>query len=68
MHLKFNNITGMLLRNGNPLHFMQHQINRFLDNKYYKSNFKQKSEKHIHRPRIILKLPFIGDHLLHVEK
>ena len=58
----------MLLRNGYPLHFIQNQISRFLDNKYFKSNFKQKCEEHIHRPRIILKLPFIGDHSLRVEK
>ena len=68
MHLEFNNITNMLLRNGYPLHFIQNQISRFLDNKYCKSKYKQKSEKHIHHPRIILKLPFIGDYSLHVEK
>ena len=68
MHLEFNSITDMLLRNGYPLHFIQNQISRFLDNKYCISNFKQKCEEHIHRLRIISKLPFIGDHSLHVEK
>ena len=68
IHLEFNSITDMLLRNGYPLHFIQNQISRFLDNKYCKSNFKQKCEEHVHRLRIILKLPFIGDHSLHVEK
>ena len=33
MHLEFNNITDMLLTNGYPLHFIQNQINRILDNK-----------------------------------
>ena len=68
MHLEYNNITEMLLRNGYPLHFIQNQISRFLDNKYCKSNCNQKSEERIHRPCIILKLPFIGDHSLYVEK
>ena len=54
MHLEFNNITDMLLRNGNPLHFTQNQISRFLNNKYCKSKYKQKSEEYIHRLRIIL--------------
>ena len=58
----------MLLRNKNRLHFIQNQISRFLDNKYCKFYFKQKCEEHVHRPRIILKLLFIGGHLLHVEK
>ena len=58
----------MLLSNGYPLYFIQNQISRFLNNKYCKSNFKQKSKEHIHRPRIVLKLPFIGDHSLNVEK
>ena len=42
MHLDFNNITNMLLRNGYHLHVIQNQITRMLDNKYYESNFKQK--------------------------
>ena len=42
MHLEFNSITDMLLRNEYPLHFIQNQISRFLDNKYHKSNFTQK--------------------------
>ena len=68
MHLEFNSITDMFLKNGYPLHFIPNQISGFLDDKYCKFNFKQKSEKHIHRSRIILKLLFIGDHSLHVEK
>ena len=67
-HLEFNTITDMLLRNGYPLYFIQNQISRFLDSKYCKFNFTQKNEKHVLRPRIILKLPLIGDHSLHVEK
>ena len=61
MHLEFNNITDMLQSNGYPLHFIQNQINRFLD-------YEQKSEEHIHCLRVILKLSFIGDHSLDVEK
>ena len=68
MHVEVNNFTDMLLRNGYPLRFIQNQISQFLHNKYCKFNFKEKSQKDIHRPRIILKLPLIGDHLLHVEK
>ena len=68
MHLEFNNITDMLLRNGYHLHFIQNQISRSLDNKYCKYKYKQKNEEHIHPSRFILKLPFIRDHLLYVEK
>ena len=68
MHLELNNITDMLLRNGYPLHSIQNQTSRFLDNKHCKSRYKQRSEEHIHRSHIILQLPFIGDHLLYVEK
>ena len=68
MHLKFNNITDMVPRNGYLLHFFQNRISRFPDNKYCKSKFKQKGEEHIHHPLIVLRLPFIGDHSLDVEK
>ena len=66
MHLEFNQITEMLLKNGYPLSFIQNQIRRFLNSKYSSSIFKNQDQKRI--PRIILKLPFIGDPSLHVEK
>ena len=47
---------------------IQNQISGFLGNKYCKFNFKQKSEEHIHRPLIVLKVSLIGDHSLDVEK
>ena len=68
MHFKFNSITDMLLGNGYPLHFIQNQISRFLDNKYCKFKFKQKCEERVYCLCIILKLPFIGDYSLYVEK
>ena len=47
MHLQFNSITDMLLTNGNPLHFIQHQISRFLDNKCCKSNLNKMSRTYL---------------------
>ena len=38
MHLEFNNIADMLLRNGYHLHFIQNQTSQFLDKKYWKFN------------------------------
>ena len=46
MHLEFNSITDMLLRNGYTLHFIQNQIRQFLDNKYYKSNLNKMSKRY----------------------
>jgi len=66
MHIEFNNITDMLLRNGYPLLFVQNQIRRFLNSKYSESDSHRKKGRRI--PRIILKLPSIGDSYLHLEK
>ena len=46
MHLEFNNITDMLLKNGYPLYFIQNQIRRFLGNKCYKSNLNKMSRRY----------------------
>jgi len=56
----------MLLRKGYPLSFSQNQIRRFLYSKYSESDSHRKNDRRI--PRIILKLPFIGDPSLHLEK
>jgi len=66
MHIEFNNITDMLLRNGYPLIFIQNQIRQFLNSKYSESDSHRKNDRCI--PRIILKLSFIGDPSLHLEK
>ena len=54
MHIEFETITDMLLRNGYPLPFIQNQIRRFLNNKQ--------------ATPLILRLPFIGNTSLHIEK
>ena len=74
MQVKFNNIIGMLLRNDSlkisliKIPNSKSKKVDFLLTNILKSNFKQNSEEHIQRPFIILRLPFIGGHSLHVEK
>ena len=42
MHIEFETITDMLLRNGYPLPFIQNQIRRFLNNKHSDLNISKK--------------------------
>ena len=66
MHIEFETITDMLLRNGYPLPFIQNQIRRFLNNKHSDLNISKKVDKQA--TRLILRLPFIGNTSLHIEK
>ena len=66
MHIEFETITNMLLRNDNPLPFIQNQIRRFLNNKHSDFNISKKADKKI--TRLILQLRFIGNTFLHIEK
>ena len=65
MHIKFETITKMLLRNGYPQLFIQTQIRGFLNNKHSDliSNKIDKQATHL-----IPRLPFIGNTLFHLEK
>ena len=66
MHIEFETITDMLLRNGYPLPFIQNQIRRFLNNKHSDLNISKKVDKLA--TRLILRLPFIGNTSLHIKK
>ena len=66
MHIEFETITDMLLRNGYPLLFIQNQIRRFLNNKHSDLKVSKKVDKQA--TRLILRLPFIGNTSLHTEK
>ena len=45
MHIEFETITDMLLRNDDPLLFIQNQIRRFLNNKHSDFNISKKVDK-----------------------
>lgn len=66
MHLEFEKITDTLLKNGYPLPFIQSQIRNFLNQKFSNPFPSSNNENHI--PRIILKLPFIGNPSVQLEK
>ena len=66
MHIEFETITDMLLRNNFPLPFIQNQIRRFLNNKHSDLNISKKVDKQA--TRLILRLPFIGNTSLHIKK
>ena len=66
MHIEFETITDMLLRDGSPLSFNQNQICCFLNNKHSSLNTSTKMD--IQATRLILRLPFIGNTSLHIEK
>ena len=65
MYLEFEKITDLLLRNGYPLSFIQNHIRRFLNKRY--SNLTSKNNDK-HTRRIILKLPYIGNPSIQLEK
>ena len=66
MHIKLETITDILLRNGYPLSIIQNQMCRFLKNKHSNRNMSKKIYKQA--TRLILRLPFIGNASLHLEK
>ena len=66
MYIEFETIRDMLLRIGYPLPFIQNQICRFLNNKHSDLNISNKMDKQA--THFILRLPFIGNASLHIEK
>ena len=66
MHIDFEIITDILFRNGYPLPFIQNPICRFLNNKHSDLDLLKKMDKQA--TCLILRLPFIGNTSLHIEK
>ena len=69
MHREFQNITNMMLNNEYPISFIQNQIRQFLNKKFNpKSIPKADSTSQKPVPRLIIRLPFVGNSSLHLEK
>ena len=69
MHREFQNITNMMLSNEYPIEFIQNQIRHFLNKKFSKNVIpRTDSTQKQNVPRLIIKLPFVGNSSMHIEK
>ena len=68
IHNEFNSITSMLLSNGYPLHSIKGQVRMFMNKKHANKSADNNASSTPNLPRVVFKLPHIGNPLLHAEK